>query len=372
MAVPLVVVLFFAIVQWSAGMLFFRWYFRTTGELREAVSTVCANSACAEARAQGCYLEESLILDHAFQTQLTIAIQDSETATLNVITRVSELNQVVMTLLNYLNTATQTTDNLEEEIHRGINSVSEIGQFVQELPDKLNHDMTAIRDTVAEIRQLEILAVTIKDISKQTNLLALNAAIEAARAGEAGRGFSVVANEVRQLANRATAAANTIEIGLSQALKAVDQSLSLNFVGDLTEQIDQTASAIDAIQHLRDSYTEMSQAYKTLSNAVIQHHATLIEHIADVLGQLQYQDVASQRLGRMQRTLAERNAIISVWMNTLPSESHEAFSLPESLRQLRERYLQEETCHLSVLDQNTEPLADQLDQASAGLKIELF
>ncbi|GFE50894.1 hypothetical protein So717_26470 [Roseobacter cerasinus] len=113
--------------------------------------------------------------------------------------------------------------------------------------------MTRISDASTEIRQV---VGVINDISFQINLLALNAGVEAARAGEAGRGFSVVASEVRQLAQRASEAAKEIDAVMARSDDAV------------TEGVAKVGNAQSSLEKIADSVVNISGRVDDISRAI--------------------------------------------------------------------------------------------------------
>jgi heme-based aerotactic transducer len=107
------------------------------------------------------------------------------------------------------------------ELSSSTQSVAETANLTAEIQEKSLHK---VRELDAEIQHIEDMGSLMKDISDQTHLLGLNAAIEAARAGDHGRGFDVVANEIRKLATRSKDALGKIQTKLhviSRLLKEV-------------------------------------------------------------------------------------------------------------------------------------------------------
>jgi methyl-accepting chemotaxis protein len=143
---------------------------------------------------------------------------------------------------------------------------------VQHLSEEMSNSMEAVNRLADNSTNISSILGTIKGIAEQTNLLALNAAIEAARAGEQGRGFAVVADEVRTLASRTQGSAEEIE-GLIKEVqqniqRAVDtMEVNRTMVDKTVDSSGQVGEALESIQgSMREIQSKTLEIVSTASN----------------------------------------------------------------------------------------------------------
>ncbi len=197
------------------------------------------------------------------------------------------------------------------------NSVAQGGLSLQQTSESISHLSEHVDEAVNVVRTLEsasdniesILSV-INDIADQTNLLALNAAIEAARAGEQGRGFAVVADEVRTLAHRTTESTKEIRQMIEQL-----QNGTRTAVQTMTSSKDVVVNAVERAQSLADSFADITASMHQITemNAQIASAAEQQSAVSEEINQstVQLRDICASVSERAQQTNGELDTQLS-------------------------------------------------------------
>ncbi|MBN3865674.1 HAMP domain-containing protein [Pseudomonas frederiksbergensis] len=155
------------------------------------------------------------------QTNLEVSSQKEETE--QVATAMNQMTATVHDVARNAEEAAQAAQTADDKVESGQQVVRQSMARIEQLADSATSASSSIESLSAQIQNIGTVLSVIKSVAEQTNLLALNAAIEAARAGEQGRGFAVVADEVRALARRTQQSTEEIE-RLVSALRSAAQS----------------------------------------------------------------------------------------------------------------------------------------------------
>ncbi|XQZ57339.1 methyl-accepting chemotaxis protein [Pseudomonas kribbensis] len=246
------------------------------------------------------------------QTNLEVSSQKEETE--QVATAMNQMTATVHDVARNAEEAALAAQTADDKVESGQQVVRQSMARIEQLADSATSASSSIESLSAEIQNIGTVLEVIKSVAEQTNLLALNAAIEAARAGEQGRGFAVVADEVRALARRTQQSTEEIERLVSALRSAAHSSVQqIQSSGELVK-----LAVSDALQ--TESALGSIAAAVSLIQQMNQQIAAAAEEQSSVAEEIN-RSVTSIRASADQSSIAMRgNAASSVELAQLGSE----------------------------------------------------
>lgn len=228
------------------------------------------------------------LMDHTSQNQTSIDAQLEETRMLA--SAVTEMSASFSEVAHSTQQAANLSNEARSNAAMGQQNLGQTSEAVHNLSHELGNAEQSIEAVNSHCKQIASILDTIQDIAEQTNLLALNAAIEAARAGEQGRGFAVVADEVRSLAQRTQSSTGEINSMISNLNNSTQAASSLmqksrGIANLCLERVSDSDQIMNEISHSNDSINGLSEQIAAATEEQSNVAEEVTRSVTDITGQ---------------------------------------------------------------------------------------
>jgi methyl-accepting chemotaxis protein len=225
-----------------------------------------------------------------------------------VATAMNEMSATVTEVSKNASNAATAAQEADEQAKNGCDVVNTTVQTINNLATEVERTSEVIENLKGDSISIGTVLDVIRDIAEQTNLLALNAAIEAARAGEQGRGFAVVADEVRTLASRTQQSTREINDMIERLQNGANQAVSVMEMGrsKAVESVEQAAKAGEALQAITGVVDNIKSMNMQIASAAEEQSSTAEEINRNIVN---ISEVAQETADGTQQTASASDAL---------------------------------------------------------------
>lgn len=305
---------------------------------RPQAATVWATAARRMPRAQAVQeMREVAPYLQVMSEQLDGAVKDSEAGMLRLVEQIRTTHRVSDEQIARILDSEANGQELSQIIRDKVMIDEQLGAILKMFADEQEAEAGANLGRMRRLQQVKGLAPLVDDIAgvaRQTNFLAINAAIEAARVGAAGRGFAVLAAEIRELSNRTAALAVDITQRISAATDGVDDELNVALASSERQTTSSSMrNVVDDITRMQDRFSQSSDQLHKVIDSVKGGHERIVLGLSDALAEMQFQDVMRQRIEHVQAALVQLDGHLQGMADQLVDKAWD----PDAMVSIREQ-----------------------------------